>query len=165
MVAHVWYGLIVVLLTLSLCTGCASSPYVGTGAAVGGGLGALTGAAIGHRNPWAGALIGGLVGTGLGAGTGYLIKQRQTAQQPQGYNYPSAPPAYGYNSPPSRPNGYQAPAPGPSYGGGYNTPNPVTPPGPNYSAAPAGPEYYSQNQGPHPSVHTPVTDAPYYPNL
>jgi hypothetical protein len=164
MVAHIWQGLIVILLALSLVTGCASSPYVGTGAAVGGGLGAITGAAIGHRNPWAGALIGGLVGTGLGAGTGYLIKQRQAAQPPQGYNYPPGPPAYGYNSPPPRSDGYRAPAPGPSYGG-YNTPNPVTPPRPQYSAAPAGPEYYSQNRAPQPSgVHTPITNAPYYPN-
>ena len=61
---------------------------------VGGGLGALTGAAIGHKNPWAGALIGGLVGTGLGAAGGYALQQRQASQQPpQGY-YQQPPQGY-----------------------------------------------------------------------
>ena len=48
---HLWHSLIVALTALSLLMGCASSPYVGTEAAVGGGLGALAGAAIGHRIP------------------------------------------------------------------------------------------------------------------
>jgi hypothetical protein len=104
---------------LSLTMGCASSPYVGTGAALGGGLGALTGAAIGNRNPWAGALIGGLVGTGVGAAGGYMVQQRQAQPQPkQGYYSPPPP---GYSAPPPPGYGYQTPAPGPSYG--YNTPN------------------------------------------
>ena len=103
-----WHGLFVILTALSLLMGCASSPYVGTGALVGGGLGALTGAAIGHKNPWAGAAIGGLVGTGLGAGTGYLIQQRQTAQPPQGYYQPPPP---GYGAPPPQAYGYRNPAP------------------------------------------------------
>jgi hypothetical protein len=159
MVVHAWHGIIVVLTALSLVMGCASSPYVGTGAVLGGGLGAITGAAIGSaaRNPWAGAIIGGAVGTGLGAAGGYALQQRQAQPQPpQGYYY-QQPPA-GYGAPPP---GYsqRAPAPGPSYGGGYNTPNPVTPPGPQYSAAP--PEY-SQPQAAQPSsVHTPVKPAPY----
>ena len=74
---YLWHSLIVALMALSLLMGCASSPYVGTGALVGGGLGALTGAAIGHKNPWAGALIGGAVGTGLGAVGGYALQSRQ----------------------------------------------------------------------------------------
>ncbi len=36
---NAWPGIIVVLTALSLIVGCASSPYVGTGAALGGGLG------------------------------------------------------------------------------------------------------------------------------
>jgi hypothetical protein len=160
MVAHLWHWIIVTVMALSLLMGCASSPYVGTGAAIGGGLGALTGAAIGHRNPWAGAAIGGLVGTAVGAAGGYMVQQRQYApQQQQGYYYPSQP---GYGAPaqpgygaPAQPYGYRAPAPGNAAPGpavGYNTPNPVTPQGPQYSAAPA----------PQPSnVRTPVTTAPY----
>jgi hypothetical protein len=167
MVAHAWQGIIVALMSLSLFMGCASSPYVGTGAAVGGGLGALTGAAIAHRNPWAGAIVGGLVGSALGAGGGYVLQQRQ--QQPygpsQGY-YPPQPqygapaqPGYGAPAPPAY--GQYAPAPGPSYG--YNaqapaapadpstgwvlTPGTETPPGPGYdngSAPQAAPQTYSQ---------------------
>jgi hypothetical protein len=82
---HAWHGIIVVLTSLSLLMGCASSPYVGTGAALGGGLGALTGAAIGHKNPWAGAAIGGLAGAGAGALGGYVLQQQRQAQPPQGY--------------------------------------------------------------------------------
>ena len=162
---YLWHSLIVALMALSLLMGCASSPYVGTGAVLGGGLGALTGAAIGHKNPWAGALIGGAVGTGLGAAGGYALQQRQVSQPPpQGYyqqqqpGYAPPPPGYG-----SRPQ-----APGPSYGGsygGYNTPNPVTPGAPRYSEAP-GPQYDQappqyQNQAQRSSVHTPITPAPY----
>ena len=171
-----WHSLIVALIALSLIAGCASSPYVGTGAVVGGGLGALTGAAIGHKNPWAGALIGGLVGTGVGAAGGYALKQRQASQQPpQGY-YQQPPQGYqqpppGYAAPP--PPGYSSrpPAPGQSYGGsygGYNTPNPVTPGAPQYSEAPgppqynqAPPQYQNQAQPQSSGVHTLVTPAPY----
>jgi len=171
MVMHAWNGILVALTALSLIMGCASSPYVGTGAVLGGGLGALTGAAIGHRNPWAGAAIGGLVGSGLGAGTGYLIQQRQTAQPPQGY-YQQAPPGYGAPAPPAY--GYRtpAPAPGPSYGSnspaprpapgpGYswNTPAPVTPSAPGYGNSYDG-QAYSQAP-PSPTVRTPITNAPY----
>jgi hypothetical protein len=155
---------------------------VGTGALLGGGLGALSGAAIGHSNPWQGAAIGGLIGTAAGAAGGYALQRRQPSQPPQGYYYQQqqqpgygtpAPPAYGYNTP--APYGYNRPAPGPAYGynapapgpssggayGGFNTPNPVTPPGPQYSAAPALPPY-SQSQEPQPSsVHTPIIPAPY----
>jgi len=165
MSTHFWQGLLVMLLTISLVTGCASSPYVGTGAALGGGLGALTGAAVGHRNPWAGALIGGAVGTAVGAAGGYAVQQRRASQTPQGYYYqqPTSP-SYPAPAPPAY--GYRTPAPGPSYGGaygGYNTPNPVTPPSPQYSEAPAAPQYYSQNHSAQPSsVRTPITNAPYH---
>ena len=165
-----------VLTALSLVMGCASSPYVGTGAALGGGLGALTGAAIGNRNPWAGALIGGLVGSGLGAAGGYMVQQRQAAQPPQGQGYyyqpaprgygAPAPPAYGYNSPAPRTGsryGANGPAPGAPAGPSYswNTPAPVSPhdsESGNSTAPPAA--QYSQAPQP-PSVRTPVTNAPY----
>jgi hypothetical protein len=172
MVAHAWQGIIVALMSLSLFMGCASSPYVGTGAALGGGVGALSGAAIARSNPWAGAIVGGVLGSALGAGGGYLIQQRQQQQQygpPQGYyppqpgyGAPAPPPAYGQYAPAPGPSyGHQAPAPGPSYG--YNaqapaapadpstewvlTPGTETPPGPGYdngSAPQAAPQTYSQ---------------------
>src|SRR5208337_2220198 len=91
LVMKVRTGLIVTLTTLSLIMGCASSPYVGTGALLGGGVGAVTGAAIGHSNPWAGALIGGLAGSALGAAGGYALQQGQTSQPQQGYYYPAQP--------------------------------------------------------------------------
>jgi hypothetical protein len=144
-VVNGWQGIIVALTALTLIMGCASSPYVGTGAALGGGLGALTGAAIGNKNPWAGAAVGGLVGTALGAAGGYAIQQRRTAQPPQGYYYQPAPPGYG--PPPGY--GYNAPQ-GPYYG---------------YSSEPpaAGDSYYSQNTPPQPEgCRTPMKYAPYY---
>ena len=141
-------GLIVALTTLSLIMGCASSPYVGTGALLGGGLGAITGAAIAHNsNPWAGAAIGGLAGSALGAAGGYVLQQGQTSQpqpgQPQqGYYYPAQPdpgaaaqPGYGYGPPPP------GAAPGPAYGD--NRGNPAAPQGPQETAPPP-PESYSQ---------------------
>ena len=84
-------GLIVALTALSLITGCASSPYMGTGALLGGGVGAIAGAAIDHHNPWQGALIGGLAGTALGAGGGYVLQQRQASQPQQGQPSPASP--------------------------------------------------------------------------
>jgi len=172
MVAHTWQGIIVALMSLSLLMGCASSPYVGTGAAVGGGLGAITGAAIANRNPWAGALVGGLMGSALGAGGGYLIQQRQQ-QQPyppsQGYYYPDqpgygapAPPAYGHYAPAPGPSyGYNAPTPAtpPAPGDGWDTPAPAPPPGPGYDNS-AAPSAYSQAPQPS-SVRTPINPAPY----
>lgn len=183
MVAHAWQGIIVALISLSLLMGCASSPYVGTGAALGGGIGALSGAAIAGRNPWAGAIVGGLLGSALGAGGGYLLQQRQQQQQPygpsQGY-YPAqpqygAPAQPGYNAPAPPPAyGQYAPAPGPSYGYSAQTPagpadpsqewvlSPGTepPPGPGYDNGSAPPGY---SQAPPPSsARIPVTPAPYY---
>jgi hypothetical protein len=144
-------GLIVALTTLSLIMGCASSPYVGTGALLGGGLGAITGAAIAHNNnPWAGALIGGVAGSALGAAGGYVLQQGQTGQpqpgqpqQPQqGYYYPAQPgsgaaaqPGYGYGPPPP------SAAPGPAYGD--NRGNPAAPQG-TQETAPPPPESYGQ---------------------
>jgi hypothetical protein len=140
---HAWHGIIVVLTSLSLLMGCASSPYVGTGAALGGGLGALTGAAIGHKNPWAGAAIGGLAGAGAGALGGYVLQQQRQAQPPQGYYYQPPPrnygPSYGYNYPP--------PAPG----------------RPTYSSAPPAGNNYSQLTPPQPEgCRVPMKYVPYY---
>lgn len=162
---HTRLGIIVALLTsLSLVMGCASSPYVGTGAAVGGGLGALTGAAIGNRNPWQGAAIGGLLGAALGAGGGYLLQQRQAGQASQGYY--DQQPGYGYSAPPpaaappayAAPPGYNSPAPG--YGPPSGLPQ-------AYSSAPP-PGYYQQpEQQPIPNLPRgytgpPIAKAPYY---
>jgi hypothetical protein len=169
MIAHTWQGIIVALMSLNLLMGCASSPYVGTGAAVGGSLGALTGAAIANRNPWAGAVVGGLVGSALGAAGGYVVQQRQQPYGPsQGY-YPAqpgygapAPPAYGHHAPSPGPSyGYHAPTPAtpPDPGYGWETPAPVTPPEPGYNSG-LGPPAYSQ--APPPSrLRTPIAPAPY----
>lgn len=155
MVVHTWYAIITALLGLSLIMGCASNPYMSTGAAVGGGLGALTGAAINNRNPWAGAAVGGLIGGVLGGVTGEMVRQRQTPPQPQqGYYYQPAPgygqPAPGYGSPPSRP-----------YYGSSSSP---TSPGPTYSSAPPPADSrYSQVTPPQPEgCRTPMKYAPYY---
>jgi hypothetical protein len=127
MAVRTWQGIIVALIALSLFPGCASSPYVGTGAALGGGVGAVSGAAIARSNPWAGAIVGGLLGSALGAGGGYLLQQRQQQQYgpPQGY-YP-AQPEYGAPAPPAY--GQYAPAPGPDYG--YSAQTPTAPADPN----------------------------------
>jgi hypothetical protein len=164
MAVHAWQGIMVVLTALSLIMGCASSPYIGTGAALGGGVGALAGAAINNRNPWSGAAVGGLVGSVLGAAGGYAVQQRQTYQQPQGYYQPQpgygAPPAQGYNSPPAY--GYNAPPAGPNYS--YN--QPPASPSPNYGYSSDPP--VAGNQGreispPQPEgCRTPMTYAPYY---
>ena len=165
---YLWHSLIVALMALSLLVGCASSPYVGTGAVVGGGLGALTGAAIGHKNPWAGALIGGVVGTGVGAAGGYALQQRQASQPPPQGLLPAAAAAAGLCAAASRLR-LSPPGAGPAYGGsygGYNTPNPVTPgrlsivrPRAQYNQAP--PAYQNQAQRQPSGVHTPITPAPY----
>ena len=149
MVVHAWHLIIVVLTGLSLVMGCASSPYIGTGAALGGGVGALAGAAINNRNPWTGAAVGGLLGAGLGAVGGYAVQQRQASQPPQpqqGYYYQPAP-------------GYGAPAPHPNYG--YNSPPPA--PGPTYSSAPPAENNYSQLTPPQPEgCRVPMKYTPYY---
>jgi hypothetical protein len=154
-------GLIVTLTTLSLIMGCASSPYVGTGALLGGGLGAAAGAAIGHSNPWQGAVIGGLAGSALGAAGGWALQQGQTSQPQQGYYYPAqpgssavAPPGYGYG----------APAPGSAPHSVYSsTWTSVDPQGPQGSAAPP-PKSYSQTPPPRdPGIRAPLTNGPYYP--
>jgi hypothetical protein len=126
MVANAWQGIIVVMTVMSLIMGCASqSPYTTTGAALGGGLGALTGAAIDNRNPWRGAAIGGLIG-GVGGGVAGESMGRSRYPQQGYYNQPyygsyDKQPydnRYGYNdgyySPPSN-NNYGRPYPPPGY--------------------------------------------------
>lgn len=183
MVAYAWKGIVMALVLLGLLMGCASSPYVGTGAVLGGGVGALSGAAIAGRNPWAGALVGGVLGSALGAAGGYALQQRQQPYGPtQGYYYQPqpgyrapAPPAYGsYESPP-------ASSPGPSYGY-HQAPAPAPPP----NSAPGNPYegwefpegappplsqgsgngpggYPAYSQAPPPRGGVPVTPAPYVP--
>lgn len=57
--------LIMLAVFLSLSS-CATRRHTATGAAVGGGLGALAGALIDSDNSWRGAVIGGLIGAALG---------------------------------------------------------------------------------------------------
>ncbi len=61
----------------SILTSCAGYPSPATtqGAAVGGGLGAVTGLLIDKNNRWRGAVIGGLIGAALG-GTVTAISER-----------------------------------------------------------------------------------------
>jgi len=53
MVAHAWQGIIVALMSLSLLM-AAPPALMSHRRSLGGGLGAIAGAAIGNRNPWAG---------------------------------------------------------------------------------------------------------------
>jgi hypothetical protein len=93
-----------ILLAAVVLAGCATqSPYTTPGAAVGGGLGALTGAAIDHRNRWRGAAIGGLLGGVAGGVAGEAAGRTQYPQQ-QGYYNPT--PYYGYQNQPYNPYGY-----------------------------------------------------------
>lgn len=148
-----WHGIILVLTAFSLIMGCASNPYMSTGAAVGGGLGALTGAAINHRNPWQGAAIGGLIGGALGAVGGEVVRQRQPVPQPpQSYYQPYYEPQYG------RP-GYSSPTPSPN----YSSRPPVAAPDHGNSSPPGAGDHYSQTTPPQPDgCRAPMTYAPYY---
>lgn len=160
-------GIIWVIAALGMIMGCASSPYMGTGALLGGGVGSLAGAALAHNNPWQGAAIGGLIGTALGAAGGYALQPRPAS--PQGYYYPAppgygtaTPPAYGYGYGAATPSayGYGAAAPGSRPGGAYGyyaAPPAVS--GPQPSATP--PEPYSQTQPSQESeVRVPIVNVP-----
>ncbi len=135
-----WLGIVALVVALSLIMGCAGQhPYTATGAAVGGGLGALTGAAVDNRNPWRGATIGGLIGGVAGGVAGNAAGRSQYPQQGY-YNYPNQgyynnqpyDRNYGYNdgyySPPSN-NNYGRPYPPPGYQSypPYVTQNPECP--------------------------------------
>ena len=138
MVAKERYGIIVIIAVFGMVLSCASqSPYTGTGAAVGGGLGALTGAAIDHHNPWRGAAIGGVVGGVAGGVAGNAAGRSRYNQQgyynQPGYgsyqNQPYDRDYYGYNGgyyPPPSNNSYGRPCPPPGYGSypPYATQNP-----------------------------------------
>ena len=96
---------LVLLLTLSFLTGCASTtpqqnPYMLTGAGLGAAMGAALGIASSPNNPWKGAAIGGLLGTAVGGVAG------------EAYGRSVNPPPY-YQAPPAPPpsQGYYAPAP------------------------------------------------------
>ena len=93
-----WSGIIGLLAVLSLLAGCAPGsfhPYTYTGAALGGGAGALAGAAIDPGNPLRGAAIGGVMGGVLGGVAGSAMAP---SQQPQGGYYygPRYGSQYGY---------------------------------------------------------------------
>ena len=84
-------GLIVALTALSLITGCASSPYMGTGALLGGGVGAIAGAAIDHHNPWQGALVGGLAAPPWGLGAAMCYSRGKPASRSRARPSPASP--------------------------------------------------------------------------
>jgi hypothetical protein len=121
-----WYKAVVAMMSLSMVIGCAAqSPYTTAGAAVGGGLGALTGAAIDNRNPWRGAAIGGLIGGVAGGVAGDAAARSRYPQagyyQQPYYGYYQNQPYdrnYGYNDgyyPPPSNNNYGRPYPPPGY--------------------------------------------------
>jgi hypothetical protein len=151
MIVNLWPGIIAVLTALGLLIGCAANPYTFTGAAVGGGLGALTGAAIDNRNPWRGGALGGVIGGVLGGVTGEALRQRRATQPPlQGYYYQTAPPGYGTSPTPDYSDHAPAPVGPPAPGSGYG-----------YGSSP--PAYSRQNQAPQIyGSRTPTTYAPYY---
>lgn len=91
----------IVLLSWIL-TGCAdpygNPNYTGSGALIGGGSGALLGAALNHHNPGAGALIGGAAGLVTGALVGHTLDEdarRRVYYAPPPPTYiPPPPPSY-----------------------------------------------------------------------
>lgn len=134
---NTWLRPLILIVGALLVFGCAGgSPYTYTGAALGGGVGALSGAAIDSRNPWRGAAIGGLMGGVLGGVAGEVVRQQQyPSQPPQGYYQPGYGPPPGYGAPPRY--GYSAPQQGPGY---YSQNSPA----PQYSArrSPGNAYYY-----------------------
>ena len=86
--------------------------YLMTGGGIGTALGAGIGAAVNSSNPWKGAAVGGLLGAATGAIGGEVYRRTQQPAQPQqGYNqYGPQQPGYGY-PPPNQ--GYYR---GPNYG-------------------------------------------------
>jgi hypothetical protein len=140
MIGKAWHGVIIIVAVVGMVFGCATrSPYTATGAAVGGGLGALTGAAIDNKNPWRGAAIGGVVGGVAGGVAGDAAGRSRSYQQgyydQPGYGYSQNQPYdrnYGYNDgyyPPPSDNNYGRPYP-PS---GYQSCPPYAVPDPEYS--------------------------------
>ncbi len=68
-------------LALSACSNPdGTNNNTGTGALVGGLLGAVTGAAVSDNNK-KGAIVGGLIGAGVGAGVGNILDRQQRALQ------------------------------------------------------------------------------------
>ncbi len=92
--------LLLIMAALSLL-GCTASPYTYTGAALGGGLGAGTGAIIDRNNPWRGAAFGALIGGVLGGVGGEVVRQNRAPSQPHGYYQPGYAPRYGSGAPPA----------------------------------------------------------------
>ncbi len=65
------------LWVFSVLPGCAHMTHTERGALAGGGLGAVAGAMIDHRDPVRGAAIGGLAGTALGAAAGNVADEHE----------------------------------------------------------------------------------------
>ena len=115
-------GVAVVSVALVLTTGCVN-PHgtqnnTGSGALIGGALGAITGAVIGHNNgnTGAGALIGAAAGVIAGGLVGNMIdqenQQRLQQQSPQTWNkLQNNDAVYASSPPPSTPPAATAPPP------------------------------------------------------
>ncbi len=132
--------------------GCASTGapqnYLMTGTGIGTALGAGIGAAVNSNNPWKGAAVGGLLGAATGAIGGEVYRRTQQPAQPQqGYNqYGPQQPGYGY--PPPNQGYYRGPNNGPpAYSQSGPPPyNQSGPPAYGQSGPPPG--YYSQDGPP-----------------
>ncbi len=122
--------------------------YLMTGTGIGTALGAGIGAAVNSNNPWKGAAVGGLLGAATGAIGGEVYRRTQQPAQPQqGYNqYGPQQPGYGY--PPPNQGYYRGPNNGPpAYGQSGPPPyNQSGPPAYGQSGPPPG--YYSQDGPP-----------------
>ncbi len=101
---------VLVLALVSFLAGCVDPygqpNYTGSGALIGGGSGALLGAALDHHNPGAGALIGGAAGLLTGSLIGYGMdedaRRRYYYQPAPAYIPPPPAPAY-IPPPPAQP--------------------------------------------------------------
>ena len=92
------------LMALISLAGCASTGapqnYLMTGTGIGTALGAGIGAAVNSNNPWKGAAVGGLLGAATGAIGGEVYRRTQQPAQPQQGNYQYGPQQQGYGYPP-----------------------------------------------------------------
>ena len=143
---NTWLRPLLLTVTALSLLGCTASPYTYTGAALGGGLGAGTGAIIDRGNPWRGAAFGALIGGVLGGVGGEVVRQRQTPSQPHGYYQPGYAPRYGSGAPPA---GYsQEPHTGSHYSQAPNgrsaqpQPAPQSPPAAQYREPAPAIHYY-----------------------
>ena len=112
----------VAMISLSGCTTGAPQNYLMTGGGIGTALGAGIGAAVNSNNPWKGAAVGGLLGAATGAIGGEVYRRTQQPAQPQQGYY--GPPQPGYGNPPPNQGYSRAPYYGQQPGYGQSGPPP-----------------------------------------